>query len=234
MWLTIPLATNECVSGTVKSYTIASDNSNELIESKIKFSCNWFTYSSSNPSNTSNPRSYDERAITELKLQRYENTDFDIDEKHYKDIKHFISYLEKNPEEHGLFKNILFILSPDSEGDLYWHYTHDLSIDSPYEETGLSEFVHLHNKHPVWEGYKKNLSASYHNKFVSFLKKLGALSKLEVDRAFTVYNPHRDHLWQDWIKRSAKQTHTGIDSDYSITHLEKYLMAQSLKRLTLF
>lgn len=173
-------------------------------------------------------RSYDERAITELKLQRYENTDFDIDEKHYKDIKHFISYLEKNPEEHGLFKNILFILSPDSEGDLYWHYTHDLSIDSPYEETGLSEFVHLHNKHPVWEGYKKNLSASYHNKFVSFLKKLGALSKLEVDRAFTVYNPHRDHLWQDWIKRSAKQTHTGIDSDYSITHLEKYLMAQSL------
>lgn len=172
-------------------------------------------------------RTYDEKAVIELKLQRYENTDVDIDEKHYKDIKHFISYLEKNPEEHGLFKNILFILSPDSEGDLDWRYPYDLCIDSPYEETGLSDFVNLHNKHPVWEDYKNKLPDSYHSKFISFLKKLGASSQLEVVETSTMNNPHRVHLWQDWM-RSAKRTFTGTNKDYTISCLEEYLQSESL------
>lgn len=173
-------------------------------------------------------RTYDEKAVIELKLKHYKNTDVDIGQEHYDDIKRFVLYLEKHPDDSNLFTNIPFILSPDAEGQLYWRYPRNVSIDSPCEETGLSDFVYLHKKYLVWEDYKNKLSASYHNKFVSFLKKLGALSQLEVVRVSTFSNPHSDQLWQDCIKRSAKQTHTGIDLDYSITHLEKYLMAQSL------
>lgn len=170
-------------------------------------------------------RPFNERAVVELKLQRYSSTNVHIGDDHYDDIKQFVAYWIKNPEDISMFKEEMFMLSDNAKGELYWRTPPSIIIDLPYIETGLSDFVNTHHKYPIWEGYKDKLPSPVLKDFISFSKAVGVMCELKLERKSTQENPHKNELWRDYNRAGVKWTNTVINEDYSISNIERYLSA---------
>jgi len=173
-------------------------------------------------------RLFDAKAVIELKLAQYKSPPTQVRESYYKDIKQFIAYWKKNPNEGGIFSNKTFLLGVSHDNELYWLKPDQLCLDNPYIETGLSEMVSIHGKIPIYDSYKDKLSETHLKDFTAFLKMIGIMHELEIKNVGTHENPHTGVLWQDRNRHRTKWTSTAINEDYSISYIDKYLDMKSV------
>lgn len=168
-------------------------------------------------------RPFDEKALIELKLAYYKTLPGQVEDGHYRDLEQFISFWKKNPAEVSLFSGHTFLLGVSQDHKLYWKNPAQLCLDAPYLKTGLAGLAMIHGKDTIWEGYHKELSPSQLDDFRDFLKEVGVKHRLEVKECGTYNNPKFQELRQ--YHRRTRRSGYGIDRDYSIQDLDKYLSA---------
>ncbi len=172
-------------------------------------------------------RPFDAKAVIELRLARYESPPEQFGDGYYKDLKQFISYLKKNPNEASLFSGHTFLLGVPHDGGLNWCKPDQLCLDNPFLETGLAELTKIHEKDVVWKGYQDKLIESELIDLTEFLKEIGVMYELEVKQVYIAGNPRADELKKDYGYRTT-YTCYAINYDYSISNIDKYLVAQSI------
>jgi len=173
-------------------------------------------------------RPFDAKTVIELRLGHYDNPPDQVGDGHYKDMKQFIAYWKKNPTDADVFRKHHFLLGVSAEGSLHWHKPAQLCLDDPYEETGLAGLSNIHGKYAVWDGYKEKLPESHSKDFIAFVKSIGVMHDLRVERVGSYNNPHANELRQDYRRSGVKWTYTAIDEDHSISGIDKYLAQQSV------
>lgn len=169
-------------------------------------------------------RPFDERAIIELILESYPKSD-EINENHYKDIKQFVAYWKKHPENIEIFQGRHFLLGFNENDELDWYKGDDLCLDEPYEKTGLSELSEIHEKYSIWPDYNEILPKTTRKWFIDFLKEIGVMHELEITETNinkNVSKALRRYYWQRWTK-------TIINIDYTIPELDLYLAEPSIQ-----
>ena len=93
---------------------------------------------------------FNAKVAIELRLKRYQSPPKQIDDNHYEDIKQFINYWKKNPEEKTLFQEHSFLLATSND-KLNWQKATDICLDSPLFESGCKRLAlpPILNFHPV-------------------------------------------------------------------------------------
>lgn len=173
-------------------------------------------------------RPFDEKAAVKLRLAYYKEPPEQLVDGHYRDLNQFIACWKKNPNETDLFSGQTFLLGLSSNGELVWQSPENLCLDSPYFETGLGGLTDIHGKDEVWDGYNKNLAEKQKKDFADFLKAIGVMYELKVEKITCHKNPRANELRQDYRRPGVKWTYTAINDDYIITDLDKYLARQSI------
>lgn len=172
-------------------------------------------------------RPFDAKTLIELKLGYYDNPFNLPGETYYGDLQQFIAYWKKNFADAEIFRKHSFLLGVNAEGLLNFYKPSQLCLDAPYEETGLAEFSKTHRMFAIWDGYKAMLPESAED-FIDFVKSIGVMHKLNVERVSTDQNPYRSDLRQDYYQYNVKWTNTAINEDYSIPGIEQYLAVQTI------
>lgn len=163
---------------------------------------------------------FDDKVAIELRLKRYQSPPEQIDDSHYEDIKQFVTYLKKHPEEKTLFQEQGFILGV-SNNQPDWLKATELCLDSPFFENGLAELFEIHQKKAIWSGYSENLDEDELRAFVEFAKVIDVMHKLniiELKKFEAIKNVNKPTI--SW------RSDTGSAIDYSIPDIEKYLDAK--------
>ncbi|MCW8886862.1 MAG: hypothetical protein OQK12_16675 [Motiliproteus sp.] len=176
-------------------------------------------------------REFNPRTIIELSLIQHNTAAASHKESnYYPKLKQYINYWKSNPDDRELFKEHSFLLGVSSKNRLYWRTPQELAFSSPYEETGLESVVEGHSRDILCRDYAERFNAEELKQFTAFLKAIGVMHELIVVRSTTYLNPNSKDLRRDSY---AKRTHTGIDSDFTIQGLERYLKnpATPLSRL---
>lgn len=173
-------------------------------------------------------RPFDAKTVIELRLGHYDDPPDQVGDDHYKDMKQFIAYWKKNPSDADVFRKHCFLLGVSQEGSLDWYKPAQLCLDDPYEETGLAGLSNIHGKCAVWDGYNEELPESHLKDFIAFVKSIGVMHDLRVERIGSDNNPHRNELRQDYRRSGVKWTYTAIDEDHSISGIDQYLAQQSV------
>ena len=144
-----------------------------------------------------------------------------------KDMKRFVRIASKDSSCIPMFKDYhIFFL----EGDK-WGKPSQVYLDKPYIDTCLSAYFEA----IPFNRTRFALSHKYHDLDVSdekigaFAKLVGALTELPIEKRST--NDHSDsqHLRQDYNKPRIRWTHTAIDEDWHIPHLDFVICDKSLE-----
>ena len=174
-------------------------------------------------------RLFDAKTVIEFRLGHYDNPLDQVGDGHYKDMKQFIAYWKRNPTDADVFRKQRFLRGVSAEGSLDWYKPAQLCLDDPYEETGIAGLSNIHGKYAVWDGYKEKLPESHSKDFIAFVKSIGVMHDLRVERVSCHSNPHANELMQDYRRSGVKwRTNTAIDEDHSISGIDKYLAQQSV------
>lgn len=183
-------------------------------------------------------KEFNARTVIELELKDIESNPPSIDDNSYfKKVRKYIAYWKGEPSEAELFKRYSFLFGrciskgffrfdryePES---LSLFKANNIALGSDYEDTGLDSAVEIHKKNILWEGYAKKFIGDELKDFVSFVKAIGVMFRLEVVRSQVYYNPNRNELWQDCS--GTRETHTGINEDYTIEGIVHYIEEPSI------
>lgn len=173
-------------------------------------------------------RPFDEKTVIELRLAHYDSPPNQVENGHYGDVKQFIAHWKKNPADAALFREYSFLVGVNAEASLHWCKSSQLCLDAPYEETGLSGLSEIHGMHALWGTYREKISKSMLTDFIAFVKSIGVMHDLKVERVRSADNPYVDELKQDYRRPGVRWTDTAMDEDYSISGIKQYLAAQSV------
>jgi hypothetical protein len=174
---------------------------------------------------------YNEETVIKLILEKNYSSPSSIPlENHIQDIGKFIAFWLRNRNKSEIFKYFYFLRS-NVDDEIKFQKPENLCLDSPYIETGLSEFIDIHRKEAIWHGYLEKLDRvnCKSGDFLSFLQEVGVFHKLEVvllDERTARNNSIVPHDWNydnNW-NRKTWDSPNRIAKDYSITDLKQYLV----------
>ncbi|WP_306253517.1 sacsin N-terminal ATP-binding-like domain-containing protein [Parvularcula sp. IMCC14364] len=170
-----------------------------------------------------------ERQLAVAMLEKhYSNEQHAIPKDHDKHIRRCLKLIKEEPSAKSSLAEFRVFFGSDEK----WHKPEDVFLDSPYIETGLSEYYEI-------SGTRKG-RASLHSFYTSlpieneklahFAQELGAQTILEIEPTSCRHNPRWDYLirvrgtrWSDYSK----------DRDYQIPKLKKFGELQSVKASSL-
>jgi hypothetical protein len=134
-----------------------------------------------------------------------------------KDLKRFISLLEKNPDKAGLFTSYFIFECRDGK----WRKPCQIFIDQPLMETGVSVYYNS-----LGQGKKRfALAESYKDcgvaikRLVKFAESVGVKTRLEISKTTCRLNPEKKYLYAAGGERCTSP----IDEDYVIEGIDKLL-----------
>lgn len=174
---------------------------------------------------------YNEETVIKLILEKNYSSPSNFSlESHIEDIGKFIAFWLRNRNESEIKFKSFYILRSNGDGEIGLQKGKNLCLDSPYIETGLSEFIDIHRKKAVWHGYAEKMDELNCTlpEFVQFLQEVGVFSKLEVTPLVEWYarcNPIIPHDWnyERLYHRKKWDSPNSKAIDYSIIDLKKYL-----------
>ena len=140
-----------------------------------------------------------------------------------RDIERFAAIVEKDTSSAALFKDYFIFQGKDGK----WHRPSMVFLDSPYMETGLGAYYAARGS----EATRTALSDSYAtgglavDRLTRFATAVGAQTSLPVKDARCSGNPQWGYLLS---APGSRFTSSGINSDYTIEHLEEVLQEPSL------
>lgn len=171
-------------------------------------------------------RVYDEQAGIERLLACY-GSGFSIPQNaHQKHIRQFIEFWKKHPDKSDMFRTAKFLQGVTEKSGLAWFATSQLCLDKPYLDTGLSKFTGIHEKFALADDYENFLKGVQQDDFVAFLKNIGVMHRLQINRQTTWKRGRWEKLHHDY--RSGTRQGNTTDVDYTIDNIEKYLSAKSI------
>ena len=184
-----------------------------------------------------NVRPVDEAVEIEAILkQRYKKPYMGSFQRHLKDIKRFIAFVEEQPDKASLFEGYCIFKTHD---DGCYHNASMVFLDSPYFDTGLNV---CYKDDKYWEfieaeGADAYFSLDYEESDIDlkrlgkFADKLGVKTKLKAKEQSALI----DHLEGDDFANSDESgnfnfTDTGISEDYNIPEFSVLLHACSIAK----
>lgn len=173
-------------------------------------------------------RVYDEQAGIKRLLELYSNDSSIAQEAHQKHIRQFIVFWKKYPDKSGkfMFGANKFLQGVTENGVLAWFAPSQLCLDKPYLDTGLAKLTGIHKKYTLADGYEAFLKGAQLDDFVAFLKNIGVMHLLRINRQTTWKRGRWEKLHHDY-RNGTRQGNT-TDVDYTIDDMEKYLSAKSI------
>ncbi len=133
------------------------------------------------------------------------------------DLKRFISYARRNPEDTAIFKNYFIF----QVGDDVWATPLEVYLDKPFRDTGLNVFFEYFQDDdgpfPLHECYQ-NFGIKI-EKIADFASSVGALTTLKISTTSCRQNPE----WQDLRRAFGERFTSPIDRDYTIEGLVEIL-----------
>lgn len=171
---------------------------------------------------------FDEKALLQLRLNRYRQGSISADCDHFTDVKDFVLFWDRNRECSGLFRDVPFLLSDGGDHVDALLSPQHLCLDAPYPRTGLSDLRSIHDRRTLSGVYKDELPPTLADSFLEFARAVGVMVELEVKQVGTSGNFDRENLRYHCIKGNARWTDSAIDRDYTIEHLPQYLKVKSV------
>jgi hypothetical protein len=171
-------------------------------------------------------REYDQEQSIKLRLEAYREPPSEAGREYYLEIREFIAFWKKYPDQAKLFVFRDFLLADSDKAELVWCRPEELCLDSPYMSTGLAELNAIHELKPLCPSYADKLPKGIHEDFLRFVVSIGVSDRLWVRPCHVWGNPHRKELYAD--RYGSRATATGINIDYWIEGLEEYLETRSV------
>lgn len=149
-------------------------------------------------------------------IRNYTKSRDSWDMKVYKrDLERFVAFVEKEPDSASLFHHAYIFKFATSD----WGIPLQAFLDEPFIETGLGAYFEAlakkDRKQPLSEWYDS--CGISNKKLCSFAKLIGVQSSLIIQQIGTYSHPRRSKLRVDYY---ARNTHTGIDENWTINKLE--------------
>ncbi len=141
-----------------------------------------------------------------------------------KDLKRFIALVQADPRTHKFFSKYHIFEREDGQ----WACPGQVYLDSPYSDTGLHAFYrppndHKQNDQPFALAHKYQEMQISVESLVDFAKVVGVQSSLAFKMRWTHAHPRVSSLHGDILHYGARQTHLGIDTDWTIKGLKRRL-----------
>lgn len=169
-----------------------------------------------------------ERQLVEALLKsNYSSEIGELSEKaHIRDLRRFMKLLDDDPSASELLAKFSVLRG----GDNKWHKARDIYLDTPYVNTGLTEYLSLlgtaNRLVPLAELYvTQKIDVA---KFVQFTEKLGAQTRIGIVKTTCDQNPQKSHLYAAPGERYTSH----IDRDFGIVRLS-LAAKQKSERLSL-
>lgn len=152
--------------------------------------------------------------------QRYTSDVEDFDKKTYqKDLKRFISLVEKDPKNISVFADYLIFECADG----LWRSPKSVFLDEPYMKTGLSTYYEALGE----DAKRVPLSQIYFNTiiekngFMKFARAVGVQDKLKLIKV----RCNSNSLWDSFLSKApgGRRIDYGIDCDYYFPLLHKVI-----------
>lgn len=143
------------------------------------------------------------------------------DRAYLKDLRRFISLVEKEPSRATMFHNY-FIFECEDE---HWRQPSQVYLDQPFLKTGLGTFYAAQGD----EAKLSPLAQKYQDcrisleRIIVFAKATGARTALAPIKTTTYRHPQSATLRADYNQPRVRWTDTAIDCDWTIDGLEKVL-----------
>lgn len=157
-------------------------------------------------------RVWDDEADMERRLRQYEGDGRPLDAQHFKDIKFFRKYLQRNPEAIHRFGGVQFIKAVDEVGRVLWCRPARVFVDEPFLGTGLASLAghdSSFDKYQLWSGYTQ-----CREDVLELVERLGSIFCLEIQRISVL--KHQEFDWH-WVPNYSKSKYTK-DVDYTIPY----------------
>lgn len=160
--------------------------------------------------------------------QRYaKDSKISIDKTYKRDLKRFISFIEKSLDKADLFTKY-FIFKCDDD---HWRTPNSILLDQPFVDTGLGVYYET-----IGESEQYGLLAeSYQDcgitikRLIEFAKAVGCQTKLSIEEQSTYDHPFKNQLRIDYHKPNVKWTGSAIDKDWILPGLEIALKKPSVR-----
>jgi DNA-binding transcriptional MerR regulator len=176
-------------------------------------------------------RTYDVRAGIERILELYPPAKPLPLRTHISHIRQFVRYWRQSPTDIALFDRKSFLVNSLSDGKIIETcFARAVCLDAPFDQTGLAGLFGIHKKIALWDGYQNELGRNELQHFISFLKAVGVMFQIKVERASVFKNPHWNsrELAKDYHYGVAtKMTSSAISTDYTIPHCVGYLKSRT-------
>ena len=135
---------------------------------------------------------------------------------HEQDMERFIGFLEKEPEQGGIFK-VYYIFELE---DGNWGQPTQVFLDTPYFDTGLSAYYEVlgEDSDQKWSISPKYIECGIEpERLARFAQVVGAETKL-LPRKQEIPNDHPE--WPSKLRDYGRRTQYGIDEDYDIPEFD--------------
>jgi hypothetical protein len=167
-------------------------------------------------------RVFDEEVEIAQSLALYRGDTFPDRNTHFGHINRFIAFLKNFPLKKQIFagKKIFLGNKIDIEHEPVWCRAANLYLDSPFQQTGLTDLAATLDKRSLWAGYRK-LNAK--KGFVDFARALGVQTDLPIVLASTKDNPAEQELRAAYNRPGSRWMDSAINIDWMIKHLDTFV-----------
>ncbi|MFC2966850.1 sacsin N-terminal ATP-binding-like domain-containing protein [Acidimangrovimonas pyrenivorans] len=166
-----------------------------------------------------------ERELVEALLEKeYASTEHVLKEKeHAAHLRRFMKLLEKEPSARLMLQEHRIFLGDDMQ----WHKPGDINLDSPYLDTGLSEYYEalgLSSKTVQLHSLYQNLPIDT-PKIAGLAKSLGARTAIPVKKSSCTNNPD----WSYLCRVAGERNTSPINDDYVMIGFERLISKKSIR-----
>ncbi len=140
------------------------------------------------------------------------------------DIQRFLKLVNNESSSLEIFKNFRIFFGTDN----YWHYANEIYLDSPYKETGMSDYydiVGLPNGVTALAEFYTKLPKEILKKLIQFAKTLGARIHIPIKEVNCRSNPK----WEYLREVPGSRYSSPLDEDYRIDDFNKIVAARNLR-----
>lgn len=166
-----------------------------------------------------------ERQLVEALLDKnYASAEHTLKEKeHVAHLRRFMKLLEKEPSARSILQEHRIFLGDDMQ----WHKPGDIYLDSPYLDTGMSEYYEvlgLSSKTVQLHSLYQNLPIDT-SKIASLAEKLGAKRSIPVKKSSCTNNPD----WSYLCRVPGERNTSPINDDYVMIGFERLVSRKSIR-----
>lgn len=166
-------------------------------------------------------RNYGPKIEVERLLRKYDEG-FKLDDQYFKDLIVFAKYRHEHDDIDFSVKAIFLYSLPN---DRFCKVkASELFLGKAYGNSDGEILASACGKHCIWNGYAEHYKEKDLELFIRFLSSCGIRKNLVIEERSARSHPQ----YPSYLRSERRHTSQGVDSDYTISNLEKLLKEQSI------